>query len=80
LEILFKTSNQKCSLTAAFLMENKMNKTNMYDVYQFFFHIGRYGEHKRVATFNNEADAKKRVDEIWSRGLTGSYKTREVIK
>ena len=40
----------------------------VYDVYQFFFHIGRYGEHKRVATFNNELDAQRRVDQIWSTG------------
>ena len=52
----------------------------VYDVYQFFFHIGRYGEHKRVATFNNELDAQRRVDEIWSTGQTGSYKTREVVR
>jgi len=50
----------------------------VYDVYQFFYHIGRYGEHKKVGTFNNETDAKRRVDQIWSTGSTGSYKTREV--
>ena len=56
------------------------NIINMFDVYQWFPHIGRYGDHKVVATYRNEEDAKKRVDEIWSHGLTGSYKTREVIK
>jgi len=50
----------------------------VYDVYQFFYHIGRYGEHKRIATFNNELDAQRRVDQIWSTGQTASYKPREV--
>jgi hypothetical protein len=50
----------------------------VYDVYQFFFHIGRYGDHKRIATFNNKADAQRRVDQIWSTGRTASIKTREV--
>tara|TARA_R110000782_G_scaffold184722_2_gene275064 strand:+ start:10921 stop:11094 length:174 start_codon:yes stop_codon:yes gene_type:complete len=57
-----------------------MYKVYTYDVYQFFYHIGRYGEHKRVATFNNETDAKRRVDQIWSTGHTGSYKLREVVR
>jgi len=56
-----------------------MNPT-IYDVYQFFCHIGRYGEHKKIATYNNETDAKKRVDQIWSTGQTGSYKLREVLR
>jgi len=50
----------------------------VYDVYQFFFHIGRYGDHKRIATFKNKADAQRRVDQIWSTGRTASIKTREV--
>ena len=50
----------------------------LYDVYQFFYHIGRYGEHKRIATYNNKSDAKRRVDQIWSTGHTGSYKIRQV--
>ena len=50
----------------------------VYDVYQFFFHIGRYGDHRRIATFNNKADAQRRVDQIWSTGRTASIKTREV--
>lgn len=33
---------------------------------------------KRIATFNNEADAKRRVDQIWSTGQTASIKPREV--
>lgn len=50
----------------------------VYDVYQFFYHVGRYGEHKRIATYPNEADAIRKVDEIWYSGRTASYKTREV--
>jgi len=54
-----------------------MNNT-VYDVYQFFFHIGRYGEHKKIATYNKKSDAERRVDQIWSTGQTASYKSREV--
>ena len=50
----------------------------VYDVYQFFFHIGRYGEHKKIATYNKKYDAERRVDQIWSTGQTASIKTREV--
>tara|TARA_R100001510_G_C7510954_1_gene110635 strand:+ start:435 stop:596 length:162 start_codon:yes stop_codon:yes gene_type:complete len=50
----------------------------VYDVYQFFFHIGRYGDHKKIATYKNESDAQRRVDQIWSTGQTASYKPREV--
>tara|TARA_B100001287_G_scaffold238907_1_gene212573 strand:+ start:46 stop:222 length:177 start_codon:yes stop_codon:yes gene_type:complete len=53
-------------------------KTTVYDVYQYFAHIGRYGEHKKIATYNKEADAKRRVDEIWATGHTASYEPREV--
>ena len=52
--------------------------TTVYDVYQYFPHIGRYGEHKKIATYNKKSDAEKRVDQIWSTGQTASYKSREV--
>ena len=54
-----------------------MNNT-VYDVYQFFFHIGRYGEHKKIATYNKKTDAERRVDQIWSTGQTATLETREV--
>ena len=54
-----------------------MNAT-VYDVYQYFPHIGRYGEHKKIATYNKKLDAERRVDQIWSTGQTASYEKREV--
>ena len=56
-----------------------MNPT-IYDVYQFFYHLGKYGEHKKIATYNNKSDAVRRVERIWSNGHTGSYKLREVAQ
>ena len=53
-------------------------KTIVYDVYQYFAHIGRYGEHKKIATYNKKSDAERRVDQIWSTGQTASIKPREV--
>jgi hypothetical protein len=53
-------------------------KTTVYDVYQYFPHIGRYGEHKKIATYNKKTDAERRVDQIWSTGQTASYEKREV--
>lgn len=54
------------------------NIINMYDVYQWFPHIGRYGEHKVVATYRNEEDAKGKVQRILTRGITSSYKPRSL--
>ena len=52
--------------------------TIVYDVYQFFLHIGRYGEHKKIATYNKKSDAERRVDQIWSTGQTATLEQREV--
>lgn len=52
--------------------------TTVYDVYQYFAHIGRYGEHKKIATYNRESDAKRRVDRVWASGQTASYEPRKV--
>ncbi len=52
--------------------------TTVYDVYQYFPHIGRYGEHKKIATYNKESWALDRVNRIWQNGQTASYEKREV--
>tara|TARA_Y100000004_G_scaffold167966_1_gene200945 strand:+ start:277 stop:438 length:162 start_codon:yes stop_codon:yes gene_type:complete len=48
--------------------------TNKYQVYIWFPHIGRYGEHKLVRTFDNLKDAKNRVKLNLDNNLTSHYK------
>ena len=45
-----------------------------YEVYVWFPHIGRYGEHKLVRTFDNLVDAKNRVKSYLDNNMTSHYK------
>ena len=45
-----------------------------YEVYVWFPHIGRYGEHKLVRTFDNLLDAQNRVKCYLDNNITSHYK------
>jgi len=49
---------------------NLSTESKMYDVYQYFPYIGKYGENHRVATFNNIEEAKAKVERSFHRNIT----------
>mgnify|MGYP003152181179 FL=1 len=49
---------------------NLSTESKMYDVYQYFPYIGKYGENHRVATFNDIEQAKAKVERAYHRNIT----------
>lgn len=52
--------------------------STIYEVYQWFPCIGRYGEHVKIAQYRSEEDAKARVSRIHELGITASYREKVV--
>lgn len=49
---------------------NLSTENKMYDVYQYFPYIGKYGENRFVAKFNNIEEAKAKVERAYHKNIT----------